>query len=129
MKWHDCKTDPPKKNGHYILQTTNQYEEDWVAALFYVEPQTHSHEQGHWFDDYEEYICYDDYAYKWAEVDLSEDGRMSRVVVDKLPSKPNECPFYFETECQISTHLECVFEKCGNKCPHLVDAKELMKWL
>ncbi len=59
---------------------------------------------------------------------------MTRVVVDRLPSKPDECPFYFETdyfetECQISTHLGCVFEKCGNKCPHLVDAKELMKWL
>lgn len=57
---------------------------------------------------------------------------MTRVVVDRLPSKPDECPFYFETdyfetECQISTHLGCVFEKCGNKCPHLVDAKELLK--
>ena len=52
---------------------------------------------------------------------------MSRVVVDKLPSKPNECPFYFETECQISTHLECVFEKCDGICPHLIDVKELMK--
>lgn len=24
--------------------------------------------------DYEEYICYDDYAYKWAEINLNEEN-------------------------------------------------------
>ena len=51
---------------------------------------------------------------------------MTRIVVDKLPSKPEDCPFHFESECQISVHLGCIFEICDNKCPHLIGFKELI---
>lgn len=52
---------------------------------------------------------------------------MTKVVVDKLPSKPDECPFHFEGGCQISVHLGRIFEKCNDVCSHLIDFKELMK--
>lgn len=80
MKWHDCKFNPPNKDGHYIIKTTNKYEEDWVGVIYYVNGKNINcyvneySEIGHWFDDYEEYIYYDDYAYKWAEINLNEEN-------------------------------------------------------
>lgn len=70
MVWHDCKTDPPKKDGEYILCYDFRGELDWDRAFY---------EEGTWKDEdscilygipdwlYEELI-----PYKWAEVDLSE---------------------------------------------------------
>lgn len=70
MVWHDCKTDPPKKSGEYILCYDFRGELDWDRAFY---------EEGAWKDEdscilygipdwsYEELI-----PYKWAEVDLSE---------------------------------------------------------
>lgn len=70
MIWHDCKTNPPKKEGKYILCYDFRGELDWDRAL-YVDKE--------WIDEdtcipygvpgwsYEELL-----PYKWAEVDLSE---------------------------------------------------------
>lgn len=79
MKWHDCKTDPPKESGYYIVRTTNDYEEDWIGAIYYSNGKNVNYyvneypEIGYWFDDYKACICYDDCVYKWAEVDLDDE--------------------------------------------------------
>lgn len=64
MVWHDCKTDPPKKSGGYLLL----YKDDktnikkWDKIYYSL---------GHnrWSDNWGWTIFK---PYKWAEVDLSE---------------------------------------------------------
>lgn len=63
MVWHDCKTDPPKISGRYILACKD---EDgnlfWVPANYYSFNQIWLSEYGIDFD----------IPLKWTEVDLSE---------------------------------------------------------
>lgn len=59
MVWHDCKTDPPKKSGCYIL--------------CFVSPWNMKHWKKCWYNvNLKSWDCFDEFAYKWAEVDLSE---------------------------------------------------------
>ena len=67
MKWHDCKTDPPKESGKYLL---------WVKygrgiQTFYSAEYLSSSRT--WRDDVEGYFNYKDVDYKWAEVNLDEE--------------------------------------------------------
>lgn len=69
MIWHDCKTDPPKETGLYIL--VYQYKKynyiEWDAAYYVLHDK--------WYDSKEFGLVYSDTMYnliKWAEVDLSE---------------------------------------------------------
>lgn len=61
MVWHDCKTDPPKKYGRYIVAFERCGSGDWMQGWYYPEHDV-------WWD----YIGEDIEPYKWAEVDLSE---------------------------------------------------------
>ena len=61
MVWHDCKTDPPKKYGTYIVAFKNCGSGDWMQGWY-------SSEYNMWCD----YNGEDIEPYKWAEVDLSE---------------------------------------------------------
>lgn len=75
MVWHDCKTDPPKKDGEYILCYDFRGKLDWDRAFY---------EDEEWMDEdtciiysvpvwsYEELVPYKWVPYKWAEVDLLE---------------------------------------------------------
>ena len=69
MVWHDCKTDPPKKNGIYLLvykiKTNNEI--NWESAFY-------SHYDKRWEDVREWGGTYGNLyiPIKWAEVDLSE---------------------------------------------------------
>ena len=62
MVWHDCKTDPPKEFGSYVV-IPNKYKElkTWMQGWYHPE-------NGTWWDFNGEDI----HPYKWAEVDLSE---------------------------------------------------------
>lgn len=60
MVWHDCKTDPPKKYGTYIVAFKCCDGRDWMQGWYYPEHDV-------WWD----YIGEDIKPYKWAEVDLS----------------------------------------------------------
>ena len=60
MKWHDCKTDPPKKSGHYVVHNGHYWEE----GLYY-----HSQREI-WKNVFDKIIT----PIKWAEVNLSEDS-------------------------------------------------------
>lgn len=62
MVWHDCKTDPPKKDGYYILILKENNYFNWVRAFYDTKWDL-------WLDVFDE--AYED-LYKWAEVDLSE---------------------------------------------------------
>lgn len=70
MVWHDCKTDPPKDEGEYLLIYTYYNTKDWDRARYNGEI---------WLDE-DTCIPYgitgwrysDCIPYKWAEVDLSE---------------------------------------------------------
>lgn len=72
MVWHDCKTDPPKKDGNYLLWFKSYDEDDWDKAYYYIE-------QNRW-TDLDDCINYGQtnwttfclIPYKWAEIDLSE---------------------------------------------------------
>lgn len=59
MVWHDCKTDPPKKDGWYILwYKISENEQGWNRVYYYAT-----------------YLMWKEYKgleYKWAEVNLSE---------------------------------------------------------
>lgn len=61
MVWHDCKTDPPKKYGAYIVAFKCCDGSDWMQGWY-------SFEYNVWWN----YIGEDIEPYKWAEVDLSE---------------------------------------------------------
>ena len=62
MVWHDCKTDPPKKDGWYILTIRSYIGIVWVRAFYDTNWEL-------WMDDFDE--AYEE-PIKWAEVDLSE---------------------------------------------------------
>lgn len=72
MVWHDCKTDPPKKDGEYILCYTEYGQKYWSNASYNIKDKE-------WYDT-REYVTYGNptwgwstsIPYKWAEVDLSE---------------------------------------------------------
>ena len=72
MVWHDCKTDPPKKSGLYILCFLTPRGKSWDRAYYDCNDMTWEDIgclalYGVKDDAYELYI-----PYKWAEVDLSE---------------------------------------------------------
>lgn len=73
MVWHDCKTDPPKKNGCYIVCFYNYKKQlDWTTASYVTLTQrflvvNHQYQEMWTFED-----TYDEDPIKWAEVDLSE---------------------------------------------------------
>lgn len=75
MVWHDCKTDPPKKDGEYILCYDFRGELDWDRAFY---------KDGIPDWSYEELI-----PYKWAEVDLSEVESMNNISKTSKASTPN----------------------------------------
>ena len=58
MVWHDCKTDPPKKDGCYIGYYGNKL---WGEVWYYFK-------QSLWKDTYDSTT----FPIKWTEVDLSE---------------------------------------------------------
>ena len=64
LEWHDCKSDPPKEDGHYILITC------FYKALFWEEAYW-SRKQQKWRmiggTYYGKECCY-----KWAEIELPE---------------------------------------------------------
>lgn len=59
MIWHDCKTDPPKKSGWYILCFITPWEEKMWDKVFY----------DHILKQWEHY---DKFAYKWLKVNWEE---------------------------------------------------------
>lgn len=73
MKWHDCKTDPPKENGWYVLwyKRTNthfMYQDYWRSAFY---------SYNHWENEKDK--VYGKYGnllkkipYKWAEIKLED---------------------------------------------------------
>ena len=61
LEWHDCKTDPPKKSGRYILVFFAQYNKYWQEA--YYNKDTNEWELDPVID-----VRY----YKWAEIELPE---------------------------------------------------------
>lgn len=72
MVWHDCKTDPPKKNGEYILWYFHPAGDDWDKACYSILDNM-------WVDlktcipyGFSDWGWSDCIPYKWAEVDLSE---------------------------------------------------------
>lgn len=64
MVWHDCKTDPPKKSGFYLVFFCTLFGKG-VEVLRYVKEDDEA-----WFEktgnNYKKIVR------KWAEVDLSE---------------------------------------------------------
>ena len=67
MVWHDCKTDPPKKDGEYLLIYRYYDGCNWDSAFY-------SELHNRWEDTRERGNIYDGLyiPLKWAEVDLSE---------------------------------------------------------
>ena len=70
MKWHDCKTDPPKSTDIYLLVYRITYTNHicWDSAVY-------SAETGYW-EDVRNYGFFYRGMYepiKWAEVNLDED--------------------------------------------------------
>ena len=63
LEWHDCKTDPPSKEGQYILAYRSVNGISWAQAYW-------SQQYQRWQSSYEIY-CNDD-CYKWAEIELPE---------------------------------------------------------
>ena len=59
MEWHDCKTDPPKKSGWYLLCFIAPWKEKMWNKVFYNKK-------------YKTWENFNDFAYKWIKVDLSE---------------------------------------------------------
>lgn len=76
MAWHDCKTDPPKKSGKYILCYLYNglfYEDQWDIAYF----DSIGNKWNDLIDDIDYGSKDSNWAkisipYKWAEVNLSE---------------------------------------------------------
>ena len=65
MVWHDCKTDPPKKNGSYILIIKTDFGMGWISAFYDAK-------WNDWVNEYDEPYENPYNPYKWTEVDLSE---------------------------------------------------------
>ena len=69
LKWHDCKADPPKESGFYILvyKLNPNNSICWDSAFY-------SHYDNQWEDAREYGSVYKGKCepIKWAEVDLSE---------------------------------------------------------
>lgn len=63
LEWHDCKTDPPKEDGWYILVRSYRDELTWIQAYW-------SKYYQRWQDHYD--IYHEKFCYKWAEVELPE---------------------------------------------------------
>lgn len=59
MVWHDCKTDPPKKSGKYII--VNILKKSWYEAIY---------ENNKWY--IKKWLIDEPKFCKWAEIDLSE---------------------------------------------------------
>lgn len=73
MVWHDCKTDPPKKDGKYVLvykAKIGSYKIiEWQAVFYSVYSKTwRKFRGGNLIFDGNEYDLI-----KWTEIDLSED--------------------------------------------------------
>lgn len=64
MVWHDCKTDPPKKSGRYIL-----FYKDIVYDKLRWDAIHYSFNTKEWTDGFFRTF---DCPIKWTEVDLSE---------------------------------------------------------
>lgn len=60
--WHDCKTDPPKKEGFYLLSYFISGEKHWDKAYYYTLKSK--------WEDEDHYGLYDGYYIpcEWAEV-------------------------------------------------------------
>lgn len=75
MVWHDCKTDPPKKSGFYLLVYSYNDGDGWEQTF---DRAVYSNTFSDWsiFEN-EGWTVLEDIekgakAIKWAEVDLSE---------------------------------------------------------
>lgn len=65
LEWHDCKTDPPKESGPYVLKREHKTEGKWwFQGWFDVERNT-------WYDFNYDFIPYP-YKHKWAKIELEE---------------------------------------------------------
>ena len=64
MVCHDCKTDPPKEDGWYLLIIRFNNDLDWDRAYYNKKKQE--------WQDFYDWSYYKNFCYKWAEVDLSE---------------------------------------------------------
>lgn len=75
MVWHDCKTDPPKKSGFYLLVYSYNDGYGWGKTF---DRASYSSTFSDWsIFELEGWITLEDVeqganAIKWAEVDLSE---------------------------------------------------------
>lgn len=79
MVWHDCKTDPPKKSGFYLL--VYQYDVvfndiSYDCSIIYDRGLFQNGKWSLWHGDFWTYVENIEYEniipYKWSEVDLSE---------------------------------------------------------
>lgn len=69
LKWHDCKTDPPKKSGEYLViyKYTNRFGYGFDRNGYALEGNATN--TGNWeFNEYTHYIE----LISWAEIDLLE---------------------------------------------------------
>lgn len=64
LEWHDCKTDPPKESGWYILIERSGDEVVWIKAYWNKNEQR--------WQDYFNIFLHEVYCYKWAKVELPE---------------------------------------------------------
>ena len=62
LEWHDCKTDPPKESGFYLLCDT-------CGSFKYLSHVLYTTTDNTW-QGYCGYVI--DTPYKWAEVELPE---------------------------------------------------------
>lgn len=79
MKWHDCKTDPPKKAGHYLLVYScyDGYSCNTVfgsAVYSKAESTWYLFDMGAWTSIQKlGRFKYDIIPIRWSEVDLEEE--------------------------------------------------------
>lgn len=69
LEWHDCKADPPKKSGKYLLMYQNKHLDniEWNSAYYSLNDK--------WYIDDKYKYVYWEVVYnliKWAEVELPE---------------------------------------------------------
>lgn len=79
MVWHDCKTDPPKKDNFYLLVYQSEIILNGISYDCNVTYDKALYQNNKWSLwrscswTYLEDVEYEDIVpYKWAEVDLSE---------------------------------------------------------
>ena len=73
--WHDCKTDPPKKDGEYLLVYKYYGEMNWITSfdrVWYSNGWSIIDGYGDWYPIKEAEPGGTLTPIKWAEVDLSE---------------------------------------------------------